>query len=58
MRAAVLPALAFPVTMPIGWGGVTFMASAGLRVIILGATSHYMANAVTQAEIPPVPTTT
>jgi hypothetical protein len=44
----VLPALAFPVTMPIGWGGVTFMASAGLRVIILGATSHYMANAVTQ----------
>jgi type IV secretion system protein TrbB len=40
-------ALAFPVTAPIGWGGVTFIASAGLRVVILGATSQYMANAVT-----------
>lgn len=45
----ILPALAFGFTQNIGWGAVTFMVSAGVRVVVMGAVSFIMANAVTAA---------
>jgi type IV secretion system protein TrbL len=43
----ILPALAFGFTTPIGWGAVTFMVSAGVRVVVMGTVSYVMASAVT-----------
>lgn len=43
----VLPALAFGLTSSIGWGPVTFMVSAGVRVVVMGAVSFVMGRAVT-----------
>jgi hypothetical protein len=43
----ILPALAFGFTTPIGWGAVTFMVSAGVRVVVMGTVSYVMSSAVT-----------
>lgn len=43
----VLPALAFGLTSSLGWAPVRFLVSAAVRVVIMGATSAIMANAVT-----------
>lgn len=42
----ILPALAFPVTVPLGWGPIYFIVKAGVRVVVMGLTSFVMANAV------------
>jgi hypothetical protein len=43
----ILPALAFGFTTPIGWGAVTFMVSAGVRVVVMGTVSYVMSSAIT-----------
>ena len=43
----ILPAIAFGPTAQLGFGAVSFLVSAAVRVIVLGATSHVMAQAVT-----------
>lgn len=42
----VLPALAFGFTMPLGWGAIRFLVSAAVRVVVMGATAHIMADTV------------
>lgn len=43
----VLPALAFGLTRSIGFGAVTYMVSAGVRVVVMGTVSFVMGQAVT-----------
>ena len=43
----ILPALAFPVTAPLGWGAVNFMVAASLRVVVMGLISVLFGDAIT-----------
>ena len=43
----ILPALAFPVTAPLGWGAVNFMVAAALRVVVMGLISVLFGDAIT-----------
>ena len=44
----ILPAIAFGFTRPLGWGVVTWLLSAAVRVVVMGVTSHVLATAMTQ----------
>ena len=43
----ILPALAFPVTAPLGWGAINFMVAASLRVVVMGLISVLFGDAIT-----------
>ena len=43
----ILPALAFPVTAPLGWGAVNFTVAAALRVVVMGLISVLFGDAIT-----------
>lgn len=45
----VLPALAFSVTVPLGWGPIYFVTKAGVRVVVMGLAAWVMASAVSSA---------